>query len=54
MTVLGTPREPSPEALARSVGKAVCPDCVDGAGRVRETGDLSAFWSKKDRSSPDQ
>ncbi|MER6949989.1 hypothetical protein ABT294_38835 [Nonomuraea sp. NPDC000554] len=25
MTVLGTPREPSPEAVARSVEKPICP-----------------------------
>lgn len=35
MTVLGTHREPPPEAVARSVEKPVCPDCVDRAKKYR-------------------
>ncbi|MBT2231624.1 hypothetical protein [Nonomuraea sp. NEAU-A123] len=31
MTVLGTVREPTPEAVARSVEEPFCPDCVKKA-----------------------
>lgn len=31
MTVLGTAREPSPEALARAVQQPICADCVKKA-----------------------
>ncbi|MFI6504948.1 hypothetical protein [Nonomuraea typhae] len=33
MTVLGGQREPSPEALARSVKEPICPACVERARR---------------------
>lgn len=35
-TVLGTFREPTPEAVARSVREPVCPACVDRAERFRK------------------
>lgn len=44
MTVLGTTREPTPEAVARSVNKPVCPDCVRKAQRVGQADDPSADW----------
>ncbi|GAA2374395.1 hypothetical protein GCM10010404_32400 [Nonomuraea africana] len=31
MTVLGTTREPTPEATARSVKEPICPDCLNKA-----------------------
>ncbi|MFC7381828.1 hypothetical protein [Sphaerisporangium rhizosphaerae] len=36
MTVLGSFREPTPEATARSVTEPICPDCVDKAKRYLE------------------
>ncbi|GII88996.1 hypothetical protein Ssi03_69860 [Sphaerisporangium siamense] len=48
MTVLGSTREPSPEALARAVRKPVCPDCVRRAEQFKEAServaDPSAGW----------
>ncbi|MEU1386108.1 MULTISPECIES: hypothetical protein [unclassified Nonomuraea] len=35
-TVLGTQREPTPEALARSVPEPVCPDCLTRAREFKE------------------
>ncbi|GAA0360074.1 hypothetical protein GCM10009530_06720 [Microbispora corallina] len=38
MSPLGSRREPTPEALARSVKLPVCPACVERAKRVLEAG----------------
>ncbi|WP_271219789.1 hypothetical protein [Streptosporangium carneum] len=50
MTVLGTQREPTAEALARSVEETVCPDCVNRARRFAESAQPSALqfetWSR--------
>jgi hypothetical protein len=37
MTVLGTFREPTPEALARAVAEPICPDCVGRATQFLES-----------------
>ncbi|MGV9309611.1 hypothetical protein ACWENQ_07805 [Nonomuraea sp. NPDC004354] len=37
MTVLGTHREPTPGALARSVKAPICPDCVTRAKQFRDS-----------------
>ncbi|MDH2429767.1 hypothetical protein [Sphaerisporangium sp. TRM90804] len=39
MTVAGTFREPTPEAVARSVEEPVCADCVDRAKEFKEAMD---------------
>jgi hypothetical protein len=36
MTVLGSMRDPTPEALARAVEKTICPDCVNRAEKFKE------------------
>ncbi|MGJ6964375.1 hypothetical protein ACSDR0_20925 [Streptosporangium sp. G11] len=42
MTVSGAFREPTPEAAARSVGKLICPDCVNRAKQLKELMDPPA------------
>ncbi|MEV0196547.1 hypothetical protein [Nonomuraea sp. NPDC050691] len=44
MTVLGSVREPTPEAVARAVDKPVCPECVDKAKRFLDNADAPARW----------
>ncbi|MDR8407271.1 hypothetical protein [Nonomuraea sp. 3-1Str] len=46
MTVLGSMREPTPEAVARSVEEPVCPDCVAKAKRFLEPPDPLTPWSR--------
>jgi hypothetical protein len=52
MTVLGTHREPTPEATARSVEVPICPDCVHKAKQYRESLQPPALrfrtWSRED------
>ncbi|WP_084963054.1 hypothetical protein [Thermoactinospora rubra] len=43
MTVLGTFREPAPEAEARAVREPICPACVDRARRFEESTQPSAL-----------
>jgi hypothetical protein len=35
-SVLGTTREPTPEATARATRQPICPDCLDQARRFKE------------------
>ncbi|RBQ17057.1 hypothetical protein DP939_26580 [Spongiactinospora rosea] len=44
LSVLGTRREPSPEAVARAVEKPVCPDCVARAERFTAESDTPPSW----------
>jgi hypothetical protein len=53
MTVLGTSREPTPEAVARAVEEPICPDCVGKAEHYLESMRPSALrfepWQHPDR-----
>jgi hypothetical protein len=53
MTVLGTSREPTPEAVARAVEEPICPDCVGKAEHYLESTRPSALrfepWQHPDR-----
>jgi hypothetical protein len=53
MTVLGTFREPTPEATARSVAEPICPACVNKAKQFAEVGYPPALQFEPWRSDPD-
>jgi hypothetical protein len=54
MTVLGTFREPTPEATARSVKEPICPDCVKKAKQLGEFMQPPALQFETWQSNPDR
>ncbi|MER5421853.1 hypothetical protein [Streptosporangium roseum] len=54
MTVLGTSREPTPEATDRSVEEPICSDCVNKAQQLREFMHPPALPFEKWQSNPDR
>ncbi|GAA3788038.1 hypothetical protein GCM10022226_03250 [Sphaerisporangium flaviroseum] len=48
MTVLGSFREPTAEATARSVREPICPDCVAKAKRFSEPAIQFETWQRGD------
>jgi hypothetical protein len=54
MTVLGTFREPTPEATARSVQEFICPDCVTKAKQFRDLMHSPLQFDSWQRGNPDR